>query len=264
MPKINGRRSSPVLIPIILMALTYLLIVQQQALASMARGISVALPNSPENVKVGSIIAHQGSEFVLSATPYDTEIFGVIVEQSSISLYDPAQEPLHLVMQSGEAQVLVSNANGDIKNGDYITSSDQAGVGQKADKPGFVLGKAMEDFTPAGNNEPSLLWITIEPRNSFTSNTVKTNLLETLRSGAISPLLNPVESLRYILAALIAAATFIIGFTTFGKSSGKTIEAMGRNPLAGGSIKTAMVFNTILSFGVMLVGLALAYLILVL
>ena len=93
---------------------------------------------------------------------------------------------------------------------------------------------------------------------------MKTNLLDALRSGSLSPLLNPVESLRYILAALIVAATFIIGFSTFGKSSSRTIEALGRNPLAQRSIKTAMVFNMILAFGVMLIGLALAYLILVL
>jgi len=66
------------------------------------------------------------------------------------------------------------------------------------------------------------------------------------------------------LAALIVAATFIIGFSTFGKSSGRTIAALGRNPLAQRSIKTAMIFNMILAFGVMLIGLALAYLILVL
>jgi F0F1-type ATP synthase membrane subunit c/vacuolar-type H+-ATPase subunit K len=88
--------------------------------------------------------------------------------------------------------------------------------------------------------------------------------LEAIRSGALSPLLNPIESLRYILAAIVVAASFILGFSTFGRSSRKGIEALGRNPLAQGSIKAAMVFNMLLSFGVMLIGLTLAYLILVL
>ena len=230
----------------------------------MTRGISTSTQVVGGDAKPGHIITHKNGQFTLTKEPFDTEIFGVVVESSSLSLVDTADTKSQLIMQTGEAQVLVLNSNGDIKKGDYLTSSNTAGVGQKADKTGVVIGKALEDYNPTNPNEPGLIWSTIEPKTAYINNNVKTNLLEAIKSGALSPLLNPVESLRYILAALIVAATFIIGFSTFGKSSGRSIEAMGRNPLAQGSIRAAMVFNMILSFGVMLIGLALAYLILVL
>lgn len=232
--------------------------------AEMARGTSASLQVVNGEVRTGSIVSHRNGEYSLSKEPFDTEIFGVVVEDSSFSLVNPLETGSRLIMQFGEAQVLATNSNGIIKKGDYITSSTVDGIGQKADKTGYVIGKAMEDFVETGNDEPGLVWATIEPKTAFINNTTTTNLLEALRSGALSPLLSPIESLRYILAALIIAATFIIGFSTFGKSSGRTIEALGRNPLAQGTIKTAMVFNMVLAFGAMLVGLALAYLILVL
>jgi F0F1-type ATP synthase membrane subunit c/vacuolar-type H+-ATPase subunit K len=230
----------------------------------MAMGTSTSLQILSPEAKPGHIVTRINGGFDLAKEPYDVELFGVIVESSTLSLFDTTEPQARLVMQTGTAQILVSSANGTIAKGDYITSSSNPGVGQKADKTGFVIGKALEDFSPASPNDAGPVWATLEPKTAYINNTVQTNLLEAIKSGALSPLLNPVESLRYILAALIVASTFIIGFSTFGKSSGRSIEAMGRNPLAQQSIRTAMIFNMILSFGVMLIGLALAYLILVL
>lgn len=230
----------------------------------MARGTATSLQIVTEDAKPGNIITHKNEQFTLTKEPFDTDIFGVVVENSSLSLVDITDATSKLIMQAGEAQILVSNSNGEIKKGDYVTSSSVSGVGQKADKTGFVIGKALEDYISTDPNVPGLIWCTVEVKMAYVNNNVQTNLLAAIRSGALSPLLNPVESLRYMLAALIVAATFIIGFSTFGRSSGRSIEALGRNPLAQGSIRTAMIFNMILSFGVMLIGLALAYLILVL
>jgi len=236
----------------------------RHAFADMARGTSTSFQLVSGDVKVGNIVDFKNGEYALSAEPFDTEVFGVVVESSAISLTDPTLQNAKLIMHSGEAQVLVSATGGSIKKGDYITTSATPGIGQKADKTGFVVGVALEDLTTPNSGDTALVWAIIDPRTAYINNTVKMNLLQTLRTGAISPLLNPVESLRYILAALIVAATFIIGFSTFGKNSAHSIEALGRNPLAQGTIKAAMIFNVILSFGVMLVGLGLAYLILVL
>lgn len=230
--------------------------------AQMARGIAVDLLQIEEKTQDGNIISNKDGKYVLSREPFDQEIYGVVVPNSTITLTS-SNEQKTLVLRNGEAQVLVSNSNGQIKKGDYITSSNIPGVAQKADKSGFVVGRALQDFQEE-QESIKLIWVLVEPRFAYINNTTKTNLLEALKSGALSPLLNPVESLRYILAVLIVASTFIIGFSTFGKTSGRTIEALGRNPLAQGSIKAAMIFNIILSFGIMLIGLALAYLILVL
>lgn len=230
----------------------------------MAKGVSTSILDIIGEAKTGHIVTLKSDSYTLANEPFDYDIVGVIVENSSLTLVDTGNQTAKLVMQKGEAEILASNTSGDIKKGDYITSSNTPGVGQKADKNGFVVGRALEDLTVDPQTNTGMVWSTIEPKYTYINNTMKTNLLDALRSGSLSPLLNPVESLRYILAALIVAATFIIGFSTFGKSSSRTIEALGRNPLAQRSIKTAMIFNMILAFGVMLIGLALAYLILVL
>ena len=233
--------------------------------AEMAYGTSRSVEMVGQDITPGMIIAYKDDTFLPSKEPFDTDIVGVVVEKSSLSLINLVTSPeIKLLMESGDAQVLVSATNGPIKKGDYLTSSKIYGVGQKADVSGFTIGKALEDYNPTNPGAKGLIWAFIQPKTAYINNSMRMNLLESLRTGALSPLLNPVESLRYILAALITGATFVIGFSTFGRSSGRSIEALGRNPLASHTIKVAMVFNFILAFVIMLVGLALAYLILVL
>lgn len=241
-----------------------LILTGSTAFAEMARGTATTFQTINDEAKPGDIVSYKAGQFLLSKEPFDTEQFGVVVETSSITLVNPDDPNGKLIMQSGEAQINISTSNGAIKKGDYITSSKTPGIGQKADKSGFVVGKALADAVETGNTGTGTVRAVINPQMAVINSTVRTNLIDAIRSGALSPLLSPIESLRYVLAALIVASTFIIGFSTFGKTSGRTIEALGRNPLAGSSIRMAMVFNTVLAFGVMLIGLALAYLILVL
>lgn len=227
-------------------------------------GSAIGVQIDEEAIKIGSLISIRNGAFSLSSEPFDTELFGIVVENPAISYTSPENTDEKLVLSTGESYVLVTTINGQIKKGDYITSSEKKGVGMKADKSGYVVGVALEDYSETDTEKEGLIKTSIDVRAAYIKNTVKVNLIEALKSGALSPLLSPVESLRYILAALIAAATFIIGFSSFGRISGNSIEAMGRNPLARGSIRSAVIFNFMLSAGVMLIGLILAYLILVL
>jgi hypothetical protein len=52
-----------------------------------------------------------------------------------------------IVGLAGRVPVKVSTKNGDIKPGDYITTSDIPGVGMKATEPGRVIGKALTGLT---------------------------------------------------------------------------------------------------------------------
>jgi len=63
---------------------------------------------------------------------------------------------------------------------------------------------------------------------------------------------------------MVVIASFVVGFSSFGKISGKSVEALGRNPLASRDIKSAVVFNFIFTFGIMIIGIVLSYLVLVL
>lgn len=90
----------------------------------------------------------------LSSYAYDRKVVGVV---SGASDYKPAitlgkrDESTHVpVTMTGTAYCLVTNANGPIKAGDLLTTSDVPGNAMKVTdftrSQGAILGKAMQDF----------------------------------------------------------------------------------------------------------------------
>ena len=51
------------------------------------------------------------------------------------------------------------------------------------------------------------------------------------------------EVLRYIFAIILGGGAFVLGFVSFARSLRSYVEAVGRNPMAKGSIQIAMVLN---------------------
>ncbi|MFA6982048.1 MAG: hypothetical protein WC243_03445 [Patescibacteria group bacterium] len=214
----------------------------------------------------GQIVSYIDGKYVLSVVEYDMNMHGVIADAPAILLDDLAIDPARSrkLVFSGEAFVRVTNKNGQIKKGDVITTSSEPGIGELATDTGMVLGKAMEDFSSDSPDAVGEILVYVDIKQFFPTMTVKRNLLEALRAGVQAPFISPLSSLRYLLAAIVVAGSFIIGFSTFGRVSGGSVEALGRNPLASRSIKSAVTFNFLLTFVVMAIGLTLAYLILVL
>jgi len=96
-----------------------------------------------EDVQGGDIVAMKDLK-VLKATKYDKTVVGVVSSQPFLTLSQKENgAPLAL---SGIVPVNVSNENGAILAGDFITASSVPGVGMKATEPGTVIGKALEDF----------------------------------------------------------------------------------------------------------------------
>lgn len=236
------------------------------ALAINSSGYSIEVDLQGVKAEEGDIISFKGGKYQLANDPFDMSMFGVATSFSVISITDSslnAESPTQLV-SFGESLVKVSSANGPIKKGDFITSSSKPGIGVKADKTGYVIGMALEDYDNSDTNAVGKILVQIDVHTAYVDNNLRVNLIEALRTGGVAPFLTPVTSLRYILAALIVAAAFVIGFSSFGKVSGSSIEALGRNPLAKKSIRTAVVFNFLLTFGIMVLGIIFSYLILVL
>ncbi len=82
--------------------------------------------------------------------PYDPAMIGVISSDPTIllnKLLAGQKREFHPpVALQGRTYVQVSNINGPIHTGDPITSSSIPGVGMKSTGPGFILGKALENF----------------------------------------------------------------------------------------------------------------------
>lgn len=230
--------------------------------ASSGIGYSIAIEGDVGDD--GSIVSYKDGKYYLANTTYDENIYGVVADNTGVSIEDVNLTNSRLVVSSGDADVLVSTQNGAIKRGDFITTSNKPGVGMKATKSGQVVGVATQDFTSDNPDDVGKILVYVNIHSQFIGVTGSTNVLTALKAGLDANLLSPLISLRYILAAVVAGMTFAIGFRSFGKVSSSSVDALGRNPLASVHIRRIVTFNFLLTFFIMLAGLVIAYLILIL
>jgi hypothetical protein len=124
-----------------------------------------------ENVTLGMIVSVTGETQVrqidgrsisfsstlptvqLSGTPNDSKVLGVLISESPLPgehwyINESIEgDRFGIVNALGEGRVWVTDVNGDIEAGDYITTSLVAGYGQKQDDDllhSYTLGKAIE------------------------------------------------------------------------------------------------------------------------
>jgi hypothetical protein len=224
-------------------------------------GTAIPVVISDGEAADGDIISiGEGGGYIRTAVLADPLMFGVVTMEPALYLYDKAAENETPAVNSGKVYVRVSTEAGPINQGDFVTSSSTPGVGIKAVANGYVLGTAQESYTEANPEQIGKILVEVNPRIVQTNR----NILATLFSlPTLSLAATPLNALRYVVAALITIISFYIGFRFFGRASLKGVEAMGRNPLAKKSIILVVVVNASLTFGVMLIGLLLAYVVLV-
>lgn len=224
-------------------------VISAQELPLIARNLAV----TDSEAEIGDIVSQAEEGLIRSDIPYDENIIGVI-GRTPIMVFGKEDFNTQSVVSFGETLTKVSNAAGEIKKGDFVTSSDRPGVGQKAKDSGFVVGKAMEDF----NQEEGLMLVFVQPgKIILPSEVMPGGMLDRIFSGLEVPETIP-EVLRYIFALLVGTVSFIIGFFSFIKALREGLTALGRNPLAKGSIRTAIIINLIGISILTLAGLALA------
>jgi len=216
----------------------------------VAKNLEIADPE----VKIGDIVSQTQEGIFRSRIPYDKNMIGVVGENPILVFGKPTTTTLPVVT-FGETLVRVSNINGEIKRGDFITSSEKPGVGQKATRDGYVLGRALEDF----NQEEGLIKVSINVQYQYLSPPAIS------ASGILSKfweLLGKPENfpqiLKYLSATILGIGSFFVGFFFFVNSLREGLEAIGRNPLARKSIQIGMIINLIAILFLTLAGLALA------
>lgn len=218
--------------------------------------------DDPEAID-GDIVTYgiEAKSLVRSAKSFDERMYGVLVA-NPVMVYRTL--PTLAVTRQGDAYVNVTTLGGAIVVGDYITSSPIAGKGQKAEGlAGYMLGVSMEAFDgngatgsanfqdtqyPMGTIKVS---IGIGPASPIVSRAAG-GFLGTLKQVATAIMFNISSSkqaeriIRWILAILIILVVIYISYRTFGRNVTKGIEAIGRNPLAKGSIQAMITLNIIL------------------
>lgn len=243
----------------------FLILFSKNILNALPPNVGVSIQVKSLGAKAGDIVSYDSGEYMISSWPYDSGMFGVVVQDPIADFQDTtiSQNSL-LVMSKGEAIVNVSNSSGDIKKGDYVTSSYIPGVAVKAKSNGYVLGMALEDHVSSNKAGLGQIMIYIDIKPNFDTSQLRGNILSVIKSALDSPYVAPLSSLRYLIAGVVLVVSFGVGFFIFEKVSGRSVEAMGRNPLAGSAIKSVVVMNFMLTFVIVGVGLGLSYLVLIL
>lgn len=214
-------------------------------------------------VQGGDIIRLTKDGYDLTRSAYETSVFGVVAENPSVSFEDTSVKDTRPVISTGKVYVRVSTLNGPIKRGDLITASSIPGVGQKATSDGYVIGTALQDYSAKDSKTIGKVLVVLNISFNAGSGGVKQNLLSTFQNALTAPYLSPLNTLRYLFAALLVIASFFVAVTFFGKVSSLGIEAIGRNPLASRMILLSVVFHVILAALIIFVGVGVAYLVLV-
>jgi len=186
---------------------------------------------------------------------FDNKMFGVLQEKPILVFRnnDTKGKP---VIRSGVATVGVTTLNGPIKYGDYITSSSIQGKGQKASESGYVLGIALAQFSgesaeqvdgPNGKVAAGKIPVALRVEYAeLTNPRFAGRLFGFVGSSFLENVNDPKKFgtvVRYIAAGLIILLSFTFGFLTFSRSIAKSIEALGRNPLAKSTIQLSMIIN---------------------
>lgn len=214
-------------------------------------------------VENGDILSFTTAGLVRATLDNDFQMFGVLQSEPLIAYrdIDRAGQP---VVRSGTALVKVTATNGEIKAGDYITISTTPGIGHKAIRSGFVLGQAL-DALPAGQ-ENGLIPVAIKIEYAEISGSRNFGrLIDQMNSVLFRTVQDPDklnQTLRYILAGIVAITAFLVGFLTFSRSIPKSIESIGRNPLARNSIYFSIVLSLSMTVVTTLLGIVAAIVIL--
>lgn len=265
-----------------LVLLIPLIIVPEAFAQAMSSDVSSVFEIADTEAKEGDIVVSTADKGILRATTaYDSHLFGVFQSQPMLVFrrVDNKGQP---IARNGTAKVNVTTLNGPIAAGDYITSSDIAGKGQKATLSGYVIGVAL---TSLGENDGTKIDYTnqADPKQNkqVTSGTVSVALkiefaeLSTARNA--SRLVNSfntalfkniedpqkfVDVLRYLAAAATVLISLGVGFFTFSRSIPKGVEAIGRNPLAEKAILFSIILNIIFTVLTAGIGVAVAAMIL--
>lgn len=264
--KVKAAKSKRVKVSICLgFALFFLLIILNSkflipdALAQLSiNGIANNIEVTDTEAKPGDIlIKEENGNVVRASKPFDNRIIGVVVEFPVMSSGGKSENTLS-VLSGGWAVVNVTAERGEIKIGDFITSSEKSGVGQKADTAGFILGRSLGNYSDSSKDGTVLVLVNIGlyasgPNVSGALGALLSSLTVGFQNSQNFPLV-----LRYLLASLISLVTFIISAFSFVKFMRYGLEAIGRNPLAKRTIISGMILNAVIVGVLALAGFGIA------
>jgi hypothetical protein len=208
-------------------------------------GIATYMPVSAE-VEDGDIISSTPKGYVLSTKTYDSQVVGIVAEKPAITLKTDTEAEGIPVVNVGTTAVKVIGTNGDIKKGDFITTSDKPGVGMKANRSGYIIGQALEDVVFPNKNAIELIGINLNLHFLQLDSTVNDSLTSIFTISQLAAYEEPIRFFKYLMSVVVLILSFGFGFFIFSRAINTGIQALGRNPLAGRAIQLSIIFNVVL------------------
>ncbi len=210
------------------------------------------------------------------------DMLGVVVaaNDAALTLTGDLSKSQAYVATFGKYDVLVSNQNGTIATGDYVSVSTLDGVGMKADENALtVLGKALEAFDGSSNvegtatltndegvkKEVSLSHINVEISvrgNPLHSAGLPSELTKFLSSIGYSVSNKTVSPTRLYLALLVLIIASVVSASLLYSAVRNAMVSIGRNPLAKSAIVRSLLQVIITSLIIFIIGIFAVYLLL--
>lgn len=205
-------------------------------------------------------------------------LHGVVVARNDATFVLTAEEEQTLVTTNGRFEAFVSNENGPIEPGDFITVSRVSGIGMKAgDVEPSIIGKANGTF----NGEEAVLSTTEIDVNGITQKVAigriqidigvagnplfrptQTNVPGVLQRLAENVAQKPVSAVRIYISMTIFFAATGVAATLLYSGIRSSIISVGRNPLSKKSITRSLIQIILTSVIILLLGIFGVYLLL--
>lgn len=202
------------------------------------------------------IIASPNNGLTRTDVSYDNRILGVL-QNTPVIVYRNAEASESAIVRTGDTVVNITDYNGNIQKGDYITSSPILGKGMKATKSGYVLGiatsnaESLEESVTFQGKTVNLSTVNVALKIEYAEiSTARSvfRLLEYFNAAFFRNVQDPekfVVVLRYLIAGLLTLIGATFAFFTISKTLTKGVESIGRNPLAKASIQFSMATNVL-------------------
>lgn len=230
-----------------------------------------------DKLSIGSIVSlkQNTSDEVIAASNNSVDnLFGVVINANNalLSLSNEQKNQVQ-VATSGIVQVLVSDINGQIAQGDHITASPINGVGMRATDnvrivgiaQGNLSGGSKETYKDSAGKEQSTIigqvpvLVNVAYYFKEPSKTIIPSAIQNIADAFAG---KQVSTLPIIVSAIIFIVMMIIVVSIVYSMIRSSLISVGRNPMSQSAIYRDLVQLSALVLGILAVGIIAIYLIL--
>ena len=251
------------------------------AIASISHAVTSISQSyaTTDRLPMGALVSLEkdSSDRVVAAANSNVDsLLGVVVNiDSSLLAVTNDSDNQAQVATSGTLQVLVSNINGDVKRGDYITASPVSGIGMKATGNVKVIGIAQSDLSTKNGGEQKYndkdgkeqtilvgqvpLLVNVSFYYKEADKTLIPSAIQNVANALAGRSVSPVPIL---ISAGIFLVTVIVVVSIIYSMIRSSIISVGRNPMSQSAVYRDLIQLSALVLGIIAVGFTAIYLVL--